>query len=171
MLRKTFVATFLSMVTIAIGHAEKIQFSDFVARYTNGCKPQSDHPCNAVIDNRSIDVTASDGKTRHTRKLCIDADYVRLDCRADGAISSKDIARIEISHVGRFIRHTRDAFVFPVQVATAAGEGFGDDIAFFPVMALVAPPSWAYAAASTPVTLAAEFVNLFIPPTTFEFVH
>ena len=156
---------------LAIGHAEKIQFADFVARYSNGCVPKAPNTCNAVIDNRSIDVTVSDGKTRHTRKLCIDADNVRLDCRADGAIASKDIARIEISHAGRFIRHTRDAFVFPVQLATAAGEGFGDEIAFIPVMAVAAPPSWAYAAASAPVTLAAEFVNLFIPPTTFEFVH
>jgi len=171
MLRQIVTATFLSVIGLAIGHAEKIQFADFFARYSKGCVPNAPNMCSAVIDNRSIDVKVRDGATRHTRKLCIDRDNVRLDCRADGVIASKDIARIEISNTGRFIRHTRDAFVFPVQLASAAGEGFGDDIAFFPVMALVAPPSWAYAAASTPVTLAAEFVNLFIPPTTFEILH
>ena len=154
---------------MVLGHAEKIQFADMYARYAKNCPPGA--KCNPVIDNRNIYIVAAGGKTYHARMLCIEPDRVTIECRTGDAVASKDIDRIEIRNSGRFLKHTHDSAVLPVQLATSTAEGIGDDLAFFPVIAVAGPPVWAYAVASAPFMLAAEFVSLFIPPTTFEIAH
>jgi hypothetical protein len=159
---------------MATAHAEKIQWADLYSRFAGACVPLQGRNCEALIDNRSINVIARDGTKRHTRKLCMTLDKAMLDCAANKSVPKGDIARIEIRNTGRYVRHTLKSASFPVMVALMActgWEGGGcNDLAFLPVVTILSPV-WAYAAATTPFTLSAEFVTLFIPPKTFEIVH
>jgi hypothetical protein len=170
----------LAVVLVAVGcaatarAAEKIRYEEIAAKFA---------PLHREIEHREITVTTLDSVKHTGRRLYFFADHVRLyrtddswAHRSDDSsedLPSDEIARIEINQRGRFFHHIVEdgmAALLPIPVALAAC-GNGDCGVGMVIYFLATPPLLAYAAASTPVFLAADAAAFFIPPKVYEIVH
>jgi hypothetical protein len=96
---QTFLLAASIIVSLGTARAaDKIRYEDLSRRLA---------PFGSVLEHRSVDVVAVDGKIHHTRTMLLDSDHVRLfrDAEKWEDVASGEIARIEIRQTGRFSHH------------------------------------------------------------------
>lgn len=150
------------ILTAAAQGAEKIRYEEIPARLA---------PFGTMIKANSIKVTTLDGAVHKSETMELQATEIRLaheDLAPWETIAGSQVARIEIRRGRRALDFTTDALwggLFPV-AGCIAGELDGCWLVPFVTPALVA-----VSAASAPVTLMIDGIELLIPPKVYEIIH
>lgn len=148
----------MALISAGAAHgAEKIRYEEIPARIA---------PFGVTIQSFGVKVTTVDGVVHKGRTLVAYATGLELDARQ---IPGPEVARIEIRRGRRALDFTLDSLGIAVFVGYACFAPGGGDACF--LIPFVVPGGLACAAASAPVTLAIDGVELLIPPKVYEIVH
>jgi len=120
--------------------------------------------CGSLLEHRGFTVTTTDGKMHKGRRLEIYSDHLSITRgKFHEQLPKANVTRIEISQAGRFFHHVVASAQLIASVADPAYDAA--------ITIIFGPPVLAYAAATTPLFLAADGIAFFIPPKVYEIVH
>jgi hypothetical protein len=143
--------------------AEKIRYEDMSARLAI---------FGYVIDDRCIKVKSLDGAKHSGTRLYLLPNGALVLRRDDSLeyVPGEEIARIEVKPCGgSFFGVTLKYALIALEPKILCGDHHSRCVAA--LYALLSPETLAFAAASAPVTLAADGVTFLLPPKVYEIVH